>query len=139
MFPSRSAASKAAGLSRSASHHWYTIGVRRIFPGTSSLLNMAKVQGLTDAEIGRLVQDVERQRNRIYLAKAREQAARTRKETRLRQALKEERERNQKNRSRLDRALEVARSEEIRQKEEFLDQENDADILDRMIRIIQGD
>ncbi len=139
MFKSPSAASKAAGLSRSAAHHWYTMGEKRILPGTGALLGMARAQGLTDAEIGRLVQDVERQRNRIFLAKARRQAAQTKKQNRLRQALKEERERNERNKKRLDRALEAARDEELRRKEEFLDNENDADILERMIRIIEGD
>jgi len=139
-FPTSADASRAAGLSRTAACHWYHSGDKRLLPSIAALLGMADAEGLTDAEIGRLVKDVERIRNRIYLSKLRKKAAKTREEGRLRRALEAERESRKTSEARLERAQQSVRGDELREKEEFLEsEENGAKTLERMIRILEGD
>ena len=140
-FANISEASRAAGLSRTAAHHWYASGDARCLPSMRSVMLMADVQGLSDLQLGQVIRDMESVRDAMLRSRQRRKAARTREENK-RKAREKMDSRNKAARRRAEdyemkQLARQEREEEIRAKEEFLAAEaNAGGHLDRMIEIL---
>ena len=141
MFPSVSEASRVAGLSRTAAHHWYASGDTRCLPSARSVMQMADSQGLTDLQLGEVVRDMERVRDGMHVSRNRRKAARVREanKRRDREKLAGRNESARKREAAYDseRLARQEREEEIRKKEEFLAGEVGEEGLDRLIEILE--
>tara|TARA_Y100001938_G_C8071226_1_gene423195 strand:+ start:686 stop:1120 length:435 start_codon:yes stop_codon:yes gene_type:complete len=141
MFANISEASRAAGLSRTAAHHWYASGDARCLPSMRSVMLMADVQGLTDLQLGQVIRDMESVRDAMHVSRKRRKAAKTREENKRKDREKMD-SRNRAARRRaeeyeMEKLAQEEREAELRAKEEFLSGEQDTGRLDRLIEIIE--